>query len=214
MDITWFGLSCFLLRSGDTRLLTDPFNESLGYPSIKIRQAINVVTMSNQTSVNSYSKAIKKDNPNVVDAPGEYEIKGVFIEGIHTFHNDEQGNRLGTNTIYTIEMDGLMLCHLGILKHPLSSQQVQMLNHVEILMLPVGGVSTINAETAAQIVRQIEPRLVIPMHFQDDITPELEPVDHFLQEMGVKDITPQPKLTISKTKMPDEPQVVLLERHS
>jgi L-ascorbate metabolism protein UlaG (beta-lactamase superfamily) len=111
-------------------------------------------------------------------------------------------------------MDRLMLCHLGNLKHPLSPQQVQMLNHVEILMLPIGGVSTINAETAAQIVRQIEPTIIIPMHFQDNITPELETADHFLQEMGVKDITPQPKLTITKTKMPVEPQVVLLERHS
>ena len=214
MDITWFGHSCFLLRSGDTRLVTDPFDKSLGYPAFKIRQKVNIVTLSHQHPGHSYYKAMKRNNPKVISGPGEYEVKGIFIEGINMFHDDEEGNKHGQNTIYIIEMDGLVLCHLGDLGHSLSSQQVEQLSHVEILLLPVGGISTINAETAAKMVRLIEPKVVIPMHFKTDITPELESVDRFLQEVGIKGITPQSKLSITKSKLFSETKVVLLERRS
>ena len=213
MEIIWFGHSCFLLRSGEARLVTDPFDKSVSYPTLKVRQPVNIVTISHHHPGHNYFAALK-DEPKVIDGPGEYEIRGVFIDGIRMFHDKELGSERGQNTVYTIEMDGLVLCHLGDLGHPLSSQQVQELTHIEVLMLPVGGVSTINAEMAAQVVRLLEPTIVIPMHFKTEATPWLQPVDRFLKEMGVRGINPQPKLSITKSKLPGETQVVLLQHRS
>lgn len=213
MEITWFGHSCFLLRSGDTRLVINPFDKSSGYPPFKIRQSVNIVVLSHQHPGHSYVNA-EKDKSKVIDGPGEYEINGVLIEGINMFHDQEQDNVRRENTVYTIEMDGLILCHLGDLGHSLSSQQAEQLSHVEILLLPVGGVSTINAETAAKIVRMLEPAIVIPMHFQTEITPDLEPIERFLKEIGVKECIPQSKLSVTKSKLPAETRVILLERRS
>ncbi len=118
----------------------------------------------------------------------------------------------GKNTIYLIEMDDITICHLGDLGHPLTDAQTEEMGNVDILMLPVGGVSTINAATAASIVRQIEPKIVLPMHYgTPSLKRELDPVEKFLKEIGTHDITPQPKLTITKNNLPLIMQVNLLE---
>lgn len=213
MEITWFGHSCFLLRSGEVRLLTDPFDNSLGYPPLKSKLAVNIITVSHSHPGHNYTAKLK-DKSRVIDGPGEYEIRGVFIDGIRMFHDNEQGSKRGQNTVYVIEMDGLILCHLGDLGHSLSPQQVQELSRVEVLMLPVGGVSTLNAEMAARVVRLLEPRIVIPMHFKTEVTHWLEPVDRFLKEMGSRGVAPQSKLSITRSGLPNETQVILLERHS
>jgi L-ascorbate metabolism protein UlaG (beta-lactamase superfamily) len=149
-------------------------------------------------------------NPRMVKGPGEYEIARVFITGIRTFHDEEGGRNRGDNTIYVIEIDGLTLCHLGDLGHTLSPEQVEELNHTDVLLIPVGGVSTINAAAATDIVRSIQPRLVIPMHFRTEVTTWLEPVDRFLKEMGAGSLAPQPKLSVTRSSLPGEMQVVRL----
>jgi L-ascorbate metabolism protein UlaG (beta-lactamase superfamily) len=149
----------------------------------------------------------------VVDGPGEYEVSDVFITGIGCFHDVERGAKRGKNTIYLIEMDELAICHLGDVGHVLSSQQVEELGDIDVLMLPVGGVSTIDAGTAARTVRMLGPRIVIPMHFGTELVTWLDPVDGFLKEMGIKDMEPKPKLSITKPGIPGETQVVLLDYH-
>ena len=213
MEITWFGHSCFLLRSGDFRLLTDPYDLSLGYPPMRIKQTLNIVTVSHQHKGHNYTSDFK-DKPRIISRPGEYEIGGVFIYSIKLYHDDEKGAKLGQNLVFLIEMDDLKICHMGDLGHLITAQQEQELGNVDILILPVGGVATINAEMAAKVVRLLEPKIVIPMHYKTEVTSWLEPVDKFLREMGVKEAVPQPSLSITKSRLPLEMQVVLLERRS
>jgi L-ascorbate metabolism protein UlaG (beta-lactamase superfamily) len=134
-----------------------------------------------------------------------------MIIGLPTFHDAEKGSVKGKNTAYAIEIDELTVCHLGDLGHPLSAEQVEELGTIDILMVPVGGISTINAPAAAAVVRQLEPKIVIPMHYKTPLLKrELDTVDKFLTEMGVKEITAQPKLNINKASLPLVTQVYLL----
>ncbi|MBI3956006.1 MBL fold metallo-hydrolase, partial [Candidatus Gottesmanbacteria bacterium] len=148
--------------------------------------------------------------------PGEYEVKGVGIVGVGVYHDDTGGSERGKNTIYRIELDGISVVHLGDLGHELSSAQVDSLDGVDILLIPVGGFYTIDAASAAKVVGEIEPRIVIPMHYltaglDQKAFGSLAVVEAFLKEMGKADVVPQPKLTISKDKMPEEMQVVVLQ---
>lgn len=208
MEITYLGHSCFKIRGKDATLITDPYENSLGYDLGK--QIANVVTISHQHPGHCNAAAIG-GSPKVVNGPGEYEISRILISGLPTFHDPQKGKLRGKNTVYVIEMDDIRLCHLGDLGHVPSSTQIEEMSDVDVLMIPVGGISTIDAAAAAETVSLLEPKLVIPMHFQvESITSELSPVDRFTKEMGFRDIIPQPKLTLSKSGLPAETQVVLL----
>jgi len=148
----------------------------------------------------------------LVTGPGEYEISGVLIIGIATFHDEEKGSKRGRNTAYLMEVDEVSVCHLGDLGHVLTTEQVEELDNVDVLLLPVGGVSTINASMAAEVVRQLEPKVVVPMHYKTEALKwELEPVQRFLKEMGVKEIKSQPKLSFTRPSLPATMQVFLLD---
>jgi L-ascorbate metabolism protein UlaG (beta-lactamase superfamily) len=147
----------------------------------------------------------------VVAGPGEYEIGGVLVIGVATFHDGEQGKKRGKNTVYVMEMDEISVCHLGDLGHTLSAEQVEEIGNVDVLLLPVGGVSTINAVMAAEVVRQLEPKVVVPMHYKTpELSRELEPAEKFFKEIGVTHLDPQPKLSITKSSLPVSTQVFLL----
>jgi len=203
------GHSCFRLKGSQTTIITDPFSPELGYKLGK--PTARIVTVSHQHPGHSYIEGVGGE-PRVIKGPGEYEIGGVLITGISTFHDDEKGASRGKNTVYHIEIDEIAVCHLGDLGHVLTGEQVEELDNVDVLLLPVGGVSTINAPLAAEVVRQLEPKVVIPMHYQTpELKKELEPVERFLKEIGVKDIVPQPKLSISRSNLPETTQVFLLD---
>ena len=209
MEISWLGHSCFRLKGSQATVITDPYPPELGYKLGK--PTARIVTLSHQHPGHSYVKGVGGE-PKVVRGPGEYEISGVLITGIATFHDGEKGQKRGKNTVYHIEMDEIAVCHLGDLGHVLNVEQVEEIDNVDILLLPVGGISTINAPVAAEVVRQLEPKAVIPMHYQTPaLKRELEPVGRFLKEIGAKDIAPQPKLTISKSHLPESTQVFLLD---
>ncbi len=208
MDITWLGHSCFRIKGSHATVITDPYPPTLGYSLGKV--AARVVTISHQHPGHSYVQGIS-DEPRVVAGPGEYEIGGVLIIGIPTFHDGTGGKERGKNTAYLMEIDEVTVCHLGDIGHVLTTEQAEELDNVDVLLLPVGGVSTINATMAAEVVRQIEPKIVIPMHYKTEaLTRELDPVDRFLKEMGAKEIEPQPKLSITKQSLPLSMQVFLL----
>jgi len=210
IEITWLGHSCFRIKGKDATLLTDPYDDSIGYSLGKPRA--DIVTSSHAHPGHGFTSGVGGE-PRVVHGPGEYEISGVFITGIGTFHDAEKGRERGRNTIYLIEMDDVMLCHLGDLGHPLSTEQVAEVSRVEVLLVPVGGFSTIDAATAAETVRLLQPRIVIPMHFQTEaLRFQLAPVDGFLREMGVKaGLSAQPRLSITRAGLPEETQVVVLD---
>jgi len=209
MEISWLGHSCFRIRGSHVTIITDPYPPSLGYSLGK--PTARIVTVSHQHPGHSYVQGVGGE-PRSVTGPGEYEISGVLIIGIATFHDRERGRKRGKNTIYLIEVDEIAVCHLGDLGHVLTAEQVEELGDVDVLLLPVGGVSTINAPMAAEVVRQLEPKVVVPMHYKTEaLSWELEPVERFLKEIGVEQVVSQPKLSFTKSSLPVSTQVFLLD---
>ena len=209
MEISWLGHSCFRIRNRGTTVITDPYSPELGYSLGK--PVADIVTVSHRHPGHSYVQGVD-GQPRVVTAPGEYEVMGVLIIGIATSHDAEGGSQRGKNTVYVMEMDEISVCHLGDLGHALTAAQVEEIGNVDVLLLPVGGVSTIDAPVAAEVVRQLEPRVVVPMHYKTEaLNWELAPVDRFLKEIGVEQADPQPKLSLTRTGLGDSMRVVLLD---
>src|SRR5271157_128600 len=208
MEITWLGHSCFRPKGKQATVITDPFSPSIGYTLGKV--TAEIVTVSHSHPGHSYTQGVGGE-PRILKSPGEYESAGVLSVGVRTFHDNEKGAQRGKNTAFVIDVDDVMICHLGDLGHVLTAEQVAEINGVDVLLIPVGGVSTIDAVQAAQVVRQLEPKIVIPMHYKTDaIKREFETADRFLKEMGVKEAIPQPKLTVNKNSLPLTMQVVML----
>jgi L-ascorbate metabolism protein UlaG (beta-lactamase superfamily) len=210
MEIVWFGHSCFRLRDREVSVVTDPFDASAGH-SLP-RMTADIVTVSCQHPHHNSTQSIQGD-ARLIDSPGEYEIRGVFITGIATYPPSRQGEATPQrNTVFVLEFGPLTLCHLGALTHPLPQEQVQALNTVDVLMVPVGGGErSLNATRAAEIVSVVEPKLVIPMGYQTgDLPMHLDGVDRFLKEMGVGRVEPLDVLKLSENSLPQETQVVVL----
>ena len=208
MDISWLGHSCFKIRGAHDTVITDPYSPDLGYSLGK--PTARIVTVSHQHPGHSYVQGVGGE-PKLVSGPGEYEISGVLIIGMATFHDGEEGRKRGKNTAYLMEVDEVSVCHLGDLGHVLTTEQVAEIGNVDVLLLPVGGVSTINAPMAAEVVRELEPKAVVPMHYKTEaLNRELEPVGRFLKEMGVKEVNSTPKLSFTKANLPLSTQVFLL----
>ncbi len=208
MEITWLGHSCFLIKGKEKTIITDPCHPDLGY-SIGQPKA-DIVTLSHFHPGHSYTQVVTND-PKQVKSPGEYEIGGTFITGFASFHDDKKGEGRGRNTIYVIEMDDITLCHLGDLGHALDSHLVEEIGDIGILFLPVGEVSTIPVDTAMEIVRRLEPPVVIPMHYKTKaFTGNLTRVDKFLDAMRIKDLEAKPKLSITSSSLPSSTQTILL----
>jgi L-ascorbate metabolism protein UlaG (beta-lactamase superfamily) len=209
MEITWLGHSCFRLKGKGVTVVTDPFDKTSGYQLGKM--TADIVTISHEHPQHSNACGIG-GNPKVLRGPGEYEIVGVFTYGIQTFHDNEKGLKRGKNTIYLMAIDEIKVCHLGDLGHMLSAALVEEISDTDILLVPVGGRSTIDASTAAEIMSLVQPRIVIPMHYKTGATTaQLDTLDNFLKEVGLKEISPLPKLTISKAALPIETQVTVLD---
>jgi len=212
MEITWLGHSCFRIKGKDAVLITDPYDSTIGY-SMGHHKA-NIVTSSHAHPGHNFLAGIG-DEPRTVRGAGEYEMAGVLITGISTFHDTERGQKWGKNTVYLMDMDEITVCHLGDLGHPLSPEQVEEMSGIDVLLVPVGGLCTIDAAAAAEVVRLLEPRVVIPMHFKTDVVSfDLEPVGNFLKEMGLKEATPQPRLSLTKSSLLEATQVVVLDYRS
>jgi L-ascorbate metabolism protein UlaG (beta-lactamase superfamily) len=213
MEIFWLGHSCFQLRGKNVTLITDPFTPQQGYSLGKVNAPI--VTVSHNHAGHNYVQGVG-GNPRVVRGPGEYEISDVLITGVASSHDNKRGQERGRNTIYVIHMDDLVICHLGDLGHTLQEEQLEEVADADILLIPIGGHNTINATQAAEVISQVEPRIVIPMHYRTEAIagtrPDLEPLDKFCREMGVEAINPQPKLVVTRSSLPLETQIVILEQ--
>ena len=208
MEIIWLGHSCFLIKGKEKTIITDPCHPDLGYRLGEPKA--DIVTLSHFHAGHSYIEGVAND-PKQIKSPGEYEIGGTFITGIASFHDDKKGQVRGKNTIYIIEIDDMTLCHLGDLGHPLDSHLIEEIGDIGILFLPVGEVSTIPVDTAMEIVRQLEPPVVIPMHYKTEaFTGNLSPVNKFLDAMRIKELEARPKLSITSSSLPTSTQTVVL----
>jgi len=209
MEIVWLGHSCFRLRCREAVVLTDPCGPASGYSIGK--PTADIVTISHGHAGHSHRNAVA-GKPTFIDAPGEYEIAGVFIAGVPTFHDARKGAVRGKNVAYVIEMDELRLCHLGDLGHLPTPDQVEEMSGVDVLLVPVGGRSTIDATQAAEVVSILEPRVVIPMHYKTpQATATLDSLQRFLKEMGVASAEPVARLSLTRSGLPHETQVTVLD---
>jgi len=211
--IYWAGHSCFQIsfsnskeNSGD--IVIDPFDESIGLKLPTLRADILLITHNHYDHNNI--KGVKGE-PFVVQGPGEYEIKGVFIRGIPSAHDDEGGKKRGENTIYLIEAEDIKFCHLGDLgQKNLTDEQLETIGPVDVLMIPVGGEYTIDFSDAQKIISQIEPKIVIPMHYAlPKLKIKLNDVSKFLKAMG-KTVNPQEKLIVKSSTLSKEGMEIIV----
>lgn len=215
MEIIWYGQACFLLRSKQGIIVCDPYSEDIGLKLPKGLKA-NIVTISHEHSDHNNREAIvgveENHPPFIVDGPGEYEIGQIEIEGIPTFHDSQKGNLRGKNTVYLFRVEDLTFVHLGDLGHVLSNEEIEALNQVDILAVPVGGNYTIDAKKAAEVVNQIDPKIVIPMHYKiDGLTDsiDIDTVEKFEREAGEGE-GPYDVLKIGKNDLPKEERRIII----
>jgi L-ascorbate metabolism protein UlaG (beta-lactamase superfamily) len=183
MEITWFGHACFkLLSSSGLSIITDPFDETVGY-DIPNEQA-DIVTVSHQHFDHNYVQGVQ-GTPEVISKVGNFYVKDIPIKGVKSYHDDKGGSKRGINIIYVVEIDGIKVCHLGDLGHILAQEQVEQIGNIDVLLIPVGGTYTIDAHAAAGVILSLKPSIVIPMHYKTDrINFPIDGVDKFLEVMG------------------------------
>lgn len=209
MEIVWLGHSCFRLRGRDVTVVNDPCQPSTGYRLGSL--TADIVTVSHQHPGHNNLAAVN-GSPRVFDGPGEYEIKGVLITGVVTYHDQHQGNNLGRNLAFVFTMDDLRIGHLGDLGHQPTADQLDAIGDVDILLIPVGGHTTLDGLLAARVVNALDPRLVIPMHYATPASlDQLDPVDRFCKELGLTPPDPVTKLTLRRNDLPSETQLVVLD---
>ena len=193
MKVSWLGHACFeIVDSRGTRIVIDPFDDTVGYevPSVEA----DVVLVSHEHHDHNNVKAIRGD-PQVVRGPGKHLAAGIEFRGVPTFHDEEKGKLRGRNTVFCFVVDGLRVCHLGDLGHLLGEDDLRSVGEVDVLMIPVGGVYTIDADGAKRVIEQIGPRLVFPMHFRSEEF-DVAPVDLFLKGLDVE----RPGRSVSLTR--------------
>jgi L-ascorbate metabolism protein UlaG (beta-lactamase superfamily) len=209
MDIVWYGHACFRLSDRGVVIVTDPPSDDLGYERPRIRA--DVVTISHDHPGHN-NRIGFRGGPKFFDGPGEYEVKDVFVTGITTYHDGRSGSVRGRNTVFLFDFDGTTVCHLGDLGHVPTQDQIEALSDVDVLLVPVGGVHTLDASKAVEVISLIEPRLVIPMHYRTPVEKaRLETLDKFLKEMGLAPMPLESELKVVKSGLPQETQVVLLD---
>jgi L-ascorbate metabolism protein UlaG (beta-lactamase superfamily) len=208
LDVTWLGHGCFRLRGRAAAAVTDPYPPSIG---LKLQRLDgNLVTVSHEHENHNYTQVMR--DAYEIRGPGEYEVAGVSVIGVPTYHDPEKGAKHGRNTIYLIEIDDVRVCHLGDLGHPLEDSEAEAIASPDVLLVPVGGRTTIDAAQAAAVVRQLEPRFVVPMHYAiPGLKLELDSLDRFLKEMAVGVSEPQPKLSVQASSGEYDTKVVVLE---
>jgi L-ascorbate metabolism protein UlaG (beta-lactamase superfamily) len=208
LDVTWLGHGCFRLRGRGAAVVTDPYPPAIG---LKLqRLEANLVTVSHEHENHNYTQVVR--DAYEIRGPGEYEVAGVSVIGVPSYHDAEKGARHGRNTIYLIEIDDVRVCHLGDLGSALDDAEAEAISAPDVLLVPVGGRTVINAAQAAQVVRQLEPRFVVPMHYAiPGLKLELDPLDRFLKEMAVTAAEPQPKLSVQASSGEYDTKVIVLE---
>lgn len=212
MDIIYLGHASFKIKGKNATVVTDPYDLQVGLKFPKVEA--DIVTISHDHFDHSAAGLVQGE-PFVVGGPGEYEVKGVEIVGVSSFHDSKDGSERGKNTIYNLKVDKINIAHLGdIGQESLTDEQIEDIGNVDILLIPVGGFYTIDAAVASKMATKLEPKIIIPMHYADPDTTvkELAGVENFLKEIGKEDVEPVQKLTITSDKLPEETQVVLMTK--
>ena len=211
MELTWFGHSCFrLMERSAAAIVTDPLDKNFGFEPPRLKA--DVVTVSHDAPGHSNLSIVK--GARAITGPGEYEIGGAFITGVRTkvSESEEGAEPEPQNTAYVIEYESASVCHLGDMSDIPSQPQMEVLGTADVLLVPVGGGKGLNAAQAAEIISLIQPSIVVPMHYRTHNNKlKLDPLSRFLKEMGLGKVTPEQSLKVTKSSLPEETQVVVLE---
>ncbi|MBP2643194.1 MAG: putative Zn-dependent hydrolase of the beta-lactamase fold [Firmicutes bacterium] len=210
MKVKWLGHSCFLITAENgVTVLTDPFDSSVGYKVPEV--AADIVSTSHGHFDHSYIQAVQGEYVHI-NKTGVCTHKGIEITGVDTFHDENQGAERGKNTMYKFVIDGLHICHCGDLGHVLTREQMNAIGSVDILLIPIGGFYTIDAERAAAVVNQLQPLVTMPMHFKtEDINFPIAGVDRFLEVMGNGKRLGKQEVEFEKSSMSSEAGVIVLD---
>lgn len=216
MLLTYHGHSTFRLKGKLGTVVTDPYHAGIGMqlPSL----SADIITVSHDhadhNTVGQVSTTSRRKHPFIIQKPGEYEVGGISVFGVPTFHDASGGSERGPNTVFTILLDELRICHLGDLGHELTTTQLEAIGSVDVLLCPVGGVFTIDPKQAVKVIRSLEPSIVVPMHFRTPghdqaVYGELATREEFMAEFGTE-TTPVEKLEITRATLPEETELQLL----
>lgn len=209
MDMTWLGHACFRMRGREGIVLTDPPDPKSGHAIP--RTEAGLVTMSHEHAGHASLRSVAGE-PVVLRGPGEYEVHDMLVTGIGSFHDDEKGNARGRNTVFAIRLDDLVICHLGDLGHALPAADLEKLGDIDIALVPISGPDVnLSAARAAEIVHQLEPKVVVPMSFDPDDKKKDTPYARLLHELGVKELEFVSKLSVTRSTLPENVQVVALD---
>jgi len=216
VDIWFYGQSCFKVKGKSASVVFDPYDDAFtGLSKLKVDGDIICVSHGHQdhNSVSMVRPTEEGQTPFIISGPGEYEKMGVNVVGVSSYHDENEGTERGKNTIYVVTVDEINIVHLGDLgQKKLSQEQVEGLSSCDILLIPVGGVYTITASDAPDIIAQLEPKVIIPMHYKlSGLKFDLAPVDEFLKVMGKEGAQSVAKYSATRDKLPEEPEVVVLE---
>lgn len=212
MDINYLGHSAFKIKGKTVSVVTDPFDSDMIGMKLPKTEA-DIVTISHNHGDHNNAEVITGVK-RIIDAPGEYEINGTSFIGIDSYHDDKKGTERGKNTIFVIEMDGLRICHLGDLGHTLNESTIAEIGDIDVLMVPVGGVYTIDAKGAVDAINAIEPKVIIPMHFKTEdhkgeTFDSMSTVEDFLKEIGLR-VERLPKLSVKAGELSSEDQHIVV----
>ena len=209
MEITWLGRACFRIRGKEATIVTDPPDKSTGY-SIG-RPTADIVTVSNSQPAHSNVDGVA-GNPRVIEGPGEFEIAGTSIIGVATSRGQAGQTEGGKNVAYVFEVEDMRIGHLGAIGHVPTSTQIEEMGGVDVLLVPVGGGDSLEPATAAETVNLLEPKLVVPMNYKTDAERDkLGSLDRFLKEMGAKSPEHHAKLTVTRSSLPEETQIMVID---
>ena len=209
MDMTWLGHACFRMRGRERIVLTDPPDPKSGHAIP--RTEASLVTMSHEHAGHASLRSVAGE-PVVLRGPGEYEVHEVLVTGLGSYHDEEKGAARGRNTVFAIRLDDLVICRLGDLGHALAAADIEKLGDVDIALVPISGPDTnLSAARAAEVVQQLEPKVVVPMSYDPDDKKKETPYMRFLHELGVKDLEVVSKLSVTRSTLPDNLQVVALD---
>jgi L-ascorbate metabolism protein UlaG (beta-lactamase superfamily) len=213
VELNWYGQTCFRLDGRESiSIVTDPCSPDLGISLPRLRA--DIVTVSHHTASCHYLEAVRGPFK-LLDGPGEYEISGVFITGVSTFADDQEGRARGLNTVFAFDFGDTTICHLGRLGHVPTQSQVKNLGSVNVLLVPVGGGGSLTSTQASEVIGLFEPDVVIPMRYQiPGLQEDLDSVDAFLKEMGIDDVDRQRTLQVSESGASEETEILVLETSS
>ena len=194
-------------------MVVDPYDPKITGLPLKKGISADVLLITHDHQDHNFVAGVS-GNPYVISGPGEYEVKEVKVIGVKSFHDEKEGAERGRNTVYSFVVGGVSFCHLGDLGTALTDAQVEEIGKVDVLFVPVGGTYTLDPKKAAEVATQLEPLIVIPMHYK---TPgkneDLHDVSDFVREFGKPQKT-ETTLKVSKDSLPMELEVVVLEKSS